>query len=292
MNVRIPSVLLGLGGKCLLSWTLIILQRQHIFGSFLGVFTVSLAAVDTTLALSLTAVYVHGDGSVWFLGLRVTTYHICFLVQVLGQLYDVLHWPTVALAGLDHLLTVARRVRASSAGARCLAYLLVTALYWYLAFFYVFLWSDFIPIMDEVSPRQIHQCWVAQTSQVLYIVMFLLLTLGCFVLHAWCRTKFIKNAPLKDQIVNQTGSDCRRHVVQQAMHTFLSKWALFLLLLFLLQLLPVGNPAYLSMNAAWICFLNSLLIAVILCGVCPAKDSVSLPPDSFCEWRTEKDSSK
>lgn len=285
MNISVPSVVLGLGGKCLLSWTLIILQRQHICRSFLGVFTISLAAVDSALALSFTALYIHSDGSVWLLGLRVTRYHICLLVQILGQVYNVLHWPTTALAGVDHLLTLTQRVKGSSARLRCLAYLLVTALHWYLAIVYVFLWSDFIPVMEDVSHHQIRQCWVAQTSQILYIAAFLLLTLGCFALDSWCRTKLLKNASLKDQIVNPSGTHSRRHVVHQATHTFLTTWILFLLLLVALLLLPVVIPAYLSMNAAWICFLNSLLIAVTLCGVCPAKDSVSLPPDSFCDWR-------
>lgn len=285
MNISFPSVLLGLGGKCLLSWALIFLQRRHVFRSFLGVFTLSLAAVDTTLALSFTTLYIHGDGSAWLLGLKVTTYHICVLVQILGQVCNVLHWPTVASAGLDHLLTVTQRVKASSTRARCLAYLLVAALHWCLAIVYVFLWSDFIPVIEDVSSHQIRQCWVAQTSQILYIVVFLLLTLGFFALDSWCRTKIFKNASLQEEIFSQTHS--RRNLVHQATETFLTKWALFLLLLVMVHLSPVGMPAYLSMNAAWICFLNSLLIAVVLCGVCPAKGSVSLPPDSFCEWRAE-----
>lgn len=289
MNISFPSVLLGLGGKCLLSLTLIFLQRRHIFRSFLGVFTISLAAVDTTLSLSFTALYIHGEGPGWPLGLRLTRYHICVLVQILGQVCDVLHWPTVALAGLDHLLTVTGRGKASWARARCLAYLLVAALHWCAAIFYVFLWSDFIPVMEDVSPHQIRQCWVEQTSQILYIVVFLLLTLGCFVLDSWCRIKIFKNASPHDEIVSQSGTHSRRHLIHQATGTFFTRWAPFLFLLVMLPLLHVGMPAYLSMNAAWICFLNSLLIAVVLCGVCPAKDFASPLPDSFCEWRTEQD---
>lgn len=288
MNSSVPSVLLGLGGKCLLSWALIFLQRRHIFGSFLGVFTISLAAVDTALALSFTAVNILCDGSGWLQGLRINRYHICLLVQILGRICDVLHWPTVAFAGLDHLLTVTQRVWASSARARRLAYLLVASLHWCLAIFYVFLWSDFIPVMEDVSPHQIHQCWVTQTSQVLYIVAFLLLTLGCFALDSWCRTKAFKSALLQEQIASRGGGHSRRHLIHQAIETFFTKWIPFLLLVVVLQLLPVGMPAYLSMNAAWICFLNSFLIAVVVCGVCPAKDFVCLPPDSFCEWRIEQ----
>lgn len=289
MNVSVPSVLLGLGGKCLLSWTLIFLQRRHVFRSFLGVFTISLAAVDTTVAFAFLCPYINGDGSGRLLGLRVTRYHICLLVQILGQVCDVLHWPIVALAGLDHLLTVTQRGKASSATLRLLTYLLMAAVQWCLAAFYVFLWSDFIPVMEDVSPHQIRRCWVAQTSQILYIVLFLLLTLGCFALDSWCRTKIFKNKSPQDQIVSQSGSQSKKRLVHQATETFFTKWAPFLFLLVILQLLPVGMPAYLGMNAAWICFLNSLLIAVVLCGMCPAKDFVSLPPDSFCEWRTEQE---
>lgn len=285
MNISVPSLLLSLGGKCLLGWTLIFLQRGHVFRSFLGVFAMSLAAVDTTLALAFAAVLIHTDGTWWLLGLRFNRYHICLLVQILDRVCDVLHWPIVTSAGLDHLLTVTRRVRASLARARCLAYPLVACLHWCLAIFFVFLWSDFVPVVEDVSPHQIRQCWVTQTSQVLYIVVFLLLTLGCFALDSWRRWKVFRSPSLQDQIISQVGDDYRRHVVHQAIGTFFTKWFPFLLLLVVLQLSPVGMPAFLSMNAAWIFFLNSFLTAVIVCGVCPARDSVSFPPDSFCEWR-------
>lgn len=285
MNISILSLQLGLGGKCLLDWALVFLQRNHILRSFLGVFSVSLAVTDTVLTLSVTTVHVNGDGSVWLLGLKMTRHHTCLLVQILGRVYDAVQWPVVALAGLDHLLTITQRVKPSCGRVRWLVYLLVTTLLWHLAAVYVFLLSDFTPVLEDVSHLQIYQCWVARTSHVLQVVTLLLLTLGCFIVQSWSRTKLLRNTALKDQ----SGAHSRRSVVYQAAQTFLTTWALFLLLLAVLLLLPVGIPAHLGMNAAWICFLNSLLIAIVLCGVCPgvqlAKGSASVPPDSFCEWR-------
>lgn len=286
MNISIPSLQLSLGGKCLLDWALVFLQRNHILRSFLGVFSVSLAVADTALTLSVTTVHINGDGSVWLLGSKMTGHHICLLVQILGQVYDALQWPVVVLAGLDHLLTITQGGKPSCGRVRWFVYLLVTALLWHLAAAYVFLLSDFTPVLEDVSHLQIHQCWVARTSHIPQVVTLLLLTLGCFVVQSWCRTKLLHNTALKDQ----SGARSRRNVVYQAAGTFLTTWALFLLLLAVLLLLPpVAIPAHLGMNAAWICFLNSLLIAVVLCGVCPgvqlAKGSASVPPDSFCEWR-------
>lgn len=290
MNISIPSILLGLGGKSLLNWALVFLQRNHICKSFLGVFSVSLAVVDTTLTLSVTTLHVHADGHVFLLGMKLTRYHVCLLVQVLGQVYSTLQWPVVVLAGLDHTCTVTQRLQPTTARTRWIVCLLVTGLLWSLTALYVFLLSDFIPVLEDVSHYQVHQCWVFHTSQIPQVAMSLLLTLGCAALHAGWSTRLLKNRPLKDQTTEQSRTRSRGHVVHQTMRIFLNTWALFLFfLLAVLLLLPVGIPAYLGLNIAWLCFLNSLLIAVVLCAVCPAsliaQGLAAVPPDSFCEWR-------
>ncbi|XP_044076976.1 probable G-protein coupled receptor 160 [Siniperca chuatsi] len=289
MNISIPSILLGLGGKCLFNWTLVFFQRNHICKSFLGVFSVSLAVVDTTLTLSVTTLHIHADGYILLLGSKLTMYHVCLLVQILGQVYSALQWPLVVLAGLDHFCTVTRRLQPTTARARWIVCLFVTGLLWFLTALYVFLLSDFIPVLEDVSYNQIHQCWVFHTSQNLQVAMLLLLTLGCVTLHAGWSTQLLKNPPLKDQITDRSRTHSRGSVVHQTVTMFLSTWALFLFFLAVLLLLPVGIPAYLGLNIAWLCFLNSLLIAVILCAVCPASQQAqglaAVPPDSFCEWR-------
>lgn len=55
------------------------------------VFSVSLAVVDTTLTLFT----IHGGGSAHLLGMLLTRYHVCVLVQILGQVYSALQWPVV-----------------------------------------------------------------------------------------------------------------------------------------------------------------------------------------------------
>ncbi|XP_039672349.1 probable G-protein coupled receptor 160 [Perca fluviatilis] len=285
--MSIPSILLGLGGKCLLNWALVFLQRNHTCKSFLWVFSVSLAVVDSILTLSVTTLHVHADEYALLLGLKLTRYHVCLLVQILGQVYSALQWPVVVVAGLDHFFTVTRRLQPTTAIARWIVCLLVTGFLWYLTALYVFLLSDFIPVMEDVSYYQIHQCWVFHTTQILQVAMFLLLTLGCAALRAGCSTRSFKNPPLRDQITESIHS--RTSVVHQALHIFLNTWALFLGFLAALLLLPVGIPAYLGLNIAWLCFLNSLLITVVLCAVCPgsqlAQGLAAVPPDSFCEWR-------
>ncbi|XP_034064654.1 probable G-protein coupled receptor 160 [Gymnodraco acuticeps] len=280
MNIPIASILRGLGGKCVLNWALVFFQRKHICRSFLGVFSVSLAVVDTLLTLSVTALHLQAEGHL--LGLNLTRYHVCLLVQILGEVYSALQWPVVIVAGLDHFFCVTRRWQASSRLS-----LFGSGLLWILSALYVFLLSDFRPIMEEVFHIQIHQCWVFHTSQILHIATSLLLILGCAALHAGRLT--LKHPPLKDQITDQSRAHSRINFVLQTLHIFLNTWALLLVILAVLLLLPVGIPAYLGLNSAWLCFLNSLLIAVVLCAVCPASQLGQgggvVPTDSFCEWR-------
>uniref|UniRef100_UPI0037E70440 probable G-protein coupled receptor 160 n=1 Tax=Semicossyphus pulcher TaxID=241346 RepID=UPI0037E70440 len=284
MNISIPSILLSLGGKCLLNWTLVFIQRKHICKSFMGVFSVSLAVVDTILALFVTTIHLHTDGYIILLGLKLTRFHVCLLVQIVGQVYSSLQWPVVVLAGLDHFCTHTRRLQPCTSRTRWVVCLFVTSLLWNLAALYVFLLSDFSPVLEDVPYNQIQRCWVFHTSQILQVAMLLLLTLGCAALYAGCHTRLSK-----DQITHQRCCLPEKDVVYQAIHIFLNTWALFLFLLAVLLLVPVGIPTYLDLNVAWLCFLNSLLIAVILCAVCPASQLAqglaAVPPDSFCEWR-------
>ncbi|XP_070700883.1 probable G-protein coupled receptor 160 [Pempheris klunzingeri] len=287
MNVSIPSILLGLGGKCLLNWTLVFLQSNHICKSFLGVFSMSLAVVDTAQTLVVSTLHIHADGYVLLLDFMLTRYHICLLVQILGQVYSVLQWPVVVVAALDHFCTVMWRLQPTTARARVIVCVFVTGLLWYLTAVYVLLLSDFTPVLEDDSYNQIHRCWVFHTSQILQVSTCLLLTLGCAALHAGSNTQLLKNPPLNVQTTDQTHS--RRNVVHQAMHIFLNSWALSLVFLAVLLLLPMGIPAYLGLNVAWLCFLNSLLITVVLCAACPASQLAqglaAVPPDSFCKWR-------
>lgn len=264
------------------------LQRSHICKSFLGVFSVSLAVVDTTLTISVTTLHVHADGCV-LLGMQMTRYHICLLVQILGQVYSTLQWPVVVLAGFDHFCSITRRLHPTTTRARLFVCLFVTVTLWFLTALYVFLLSNFIPVLEDVSHNEIHQCWVFNSSQILQVAIFLLLTLGCASFHVKFSTGSLKNPPAKDKITHSSRAHSRGSIVHQTVHMFLNTWALFLVFLAVLHLLPVGIPAYLGLNTAWLCFLNSLLIAVVLCVVNPAsrlaKGLASVPPDSFCEWR-------
>lgn len=277
MNISITSILLSLGGNCLINWALVFFQRQHICKSFMGVFAVSLAVVDTTLTLSVATLHIHPDGQVFLLGLKLTRYHICLLVQIVGQVYSALQWPVVVLAGVDHLCTVTRRLQPNNARFRWFVFLFVTFLLWYFSAFYVFLMSDFIPALEDVDSSQIHQCRV-YSCDIVQVALFFLLALCCAVVHAGC------SRPLK-----QSRSDSSRSVVHQALYIFLHTWSIFLFFQFLLLLLPVGLPAYLGLNTGWLYFFNSLLIALVLCVVCPASQLAqglaAVPPDSFCEWR-------
>lgn len=287
MELPILSILLSLGVQSGLNWTLVFFQRNHISKSFLGVFIVSLAIVDTTLTLCVGALY-SANGSLTLLGLKFTRFHVCLLVQILGQVYSSFHGPVLCLAALDHFSTITQRGHPSSARARWLVYLALTIIMWFAVFFYVFLLSDFVPVLEDVPHSQIHQCWVFHTSQILQVAMFAL-AVGFVVVRLGHSAGLLRDPPSEEKTRAEKGSHCRRSLIHQTTEILLSTWTPFLLLLAVLLLFPVGIPAHLSLNGAWISFLNSLLIAVALCAVRPvtrsAQDLDAVPPDSFCEWR-------
>lgn len=301
MHISIPSILLALGGKCLLNWVLVLSQKKrHVCRGFMGVFGVSLALVDTVLTLTLTALHVQADGRL--LGVRLTRHHVCLLAQIVGQIYGTLQWPVVVLGFLDCYVTVSGRGTPTTAtittsGVRKVAAaVLFTALLWCAATFYVFLLSDFNPVLGEEPPYQLHQCWVFHSSQALHVGMVIILAVACALvyLHAERRRTARRPGPWllspRDPPREMDGGALsRRDVVQQALTTLLHAWAPFLVLLVALLLLPVEIPGYLSLNVPWLCFLNSVLTAVVLSASCPAsrlaQGLAAFPLDSFCDWR-------
>lgn len=287
MELPILSILLSLGVQSGLNWTLVFFQRNYISKSFLGVFIVSLAIVDTTLTLCVGALY-STNGSLTLLSLKLTRFHVCLLVQIFGQVYSSLHGPVLCLAGLDHFSIVTQRGHPNSARTRWFVYLALTILMWFAAFFYVFLLSEFVAVLEDVPHSQIHQCWVFHTSQILQVAMFAL-AVGFVVVRLGHCAGLLRDPPSEDKIRAEKGSHCRRSVIHQTTEILLNTWTPFLLLLAVFLLFPIGIPAHHGLNGAWISFLNSLLIAVVLCAVHPftwsAQDLYAVPPDSFCEWR-------
>ncbi|XP_060939747.1 probable G-protein coupled receptor 160 [Limanda limanda] len=287
MNISILSILLGLAGKCLINWALVFRQRSHICRSFVGVFSVSLSVVDTAVTLIFATIHIHTDGPLFFLGLQLTRYHTCLLVQILGQVESLLQWPVVLVASLDHFCTVS--LPATSSGVKGIVHSFVTVLLWTLTVLYVFLLSDFNPVLEDLAYHQINQCWVFHTPQILQVVTLLSLTLACSVLHAVCSSTLLENPPEKNQITNQSRTPTRGNIVCQVLSIFLSTWAPLLIFLAVFLLLPVGIPSYLGLNVAWLCFLNSFLITLGLCVACPAprlaQGLAAVPADSVCEWR-------
>uniref|UniRef100_A0AAV2JXV2 Uncharacterized protein n=1 Tax=Knipowitschia caucasica TaxID=637954 RepID=A0AAV2JXV2_KNICA len=69
MSVPVPSLLLGLGGKCILNWALVFLQRDHIWSSFICVFSLSVSVIDTILTILVTSIHLLQDVNI--LGLRL-----------------------------------------------------------------------------------------------------------------------------------------------------------------------------------------------------------------------------
>lgn len=113
--------------------------------------------------------------------------------------------PAVACCGLSWFVT--QRVQPAIPRARWFSYLFATTFLRSLTTLYIFLLSDFSPVIDGVPYRQIHQCWVFHTSQVQQIAMLFLLTQVRITVHAGSSTQLLKkNPPLKQQITKPTES--------------------------------------------------------------------------------------
>lgn len=291
MDVHIPSILLGLGVKCLLSWALVLIQRNHTsHRSFLGLFCMSLALVDTLLALSLSALHLQGD--VTLLGLRLTRHHVCLLVQIACHTYSVLHWPVLVVTGLDHYLTLSPS-STSANWAQKIPYTVSVGLLWTLALLYVSLAPGIHPVLGNEPHHLLRKCWVfSSSSQISQVAMVLFLTVGCAML--WVHTGFATPSsrgtrPLSWMRVDtrQTDIESRKDIVRQTLWIFLNTWIFFLVFLVFCLVLPVGIPAYLGMNVPWLCFLDSFLIGVVLCIRRSPPQLQKLGPattDIFCDW--------
>lgn len=269
MYISSTHVLLTLGGKCLLNWVTLFLQKGQICSSFLGVFSVSLAVVDTLLTFSVAKIYTHGDEFVVLFGYLMTKYDPCLLLQLTGHISRAQQWPVFLVASVDRLCLVTQRLQAFIFRPTWLFYTSVTLSMWFLTALYLLLLYDFVP---DVSKRDTLRCRVFFSSQILHITLLLLLILTCATL-----VSLSKPLP-RSQTKEQRQTLCRPFV-QQTLQKFLHTWTPFLVFLAMLLCLPVGIPSYLDLNAVWLCFLNSLLVAIVLCAVCPSSPALQDLPE-------------
>lgn len=291
MNIGLPALLFGLGGKCLLNWALILLQKNHIWRSFVCVFSLSLAFVDTILTLAVTFIHLQGDANI--LGLRITRYHFCLLVQILGYIYSSQHYSLLIITTLEHLYIVLRRLRHSIWKPTWAFQLFLTISVWVLSTFFVMKLSNVRPYLENVAHFQINQCWISSSS----VISELAIVLSCLSLlwilwHLLTSIIQLARNPHSNYLtILQSQIRPKLLFVAKVGRIFLDTWALFLLYLFFHIVTPVEMPSHLGLNCAWLCFANSLLVAVALCAVSPtselAQGLAAVPPDSFCDWKKE-----
>ncbi|XP_037538286.1 probable G-protein coupled receptor 160 [Nematolebias whitei] len=277
MYVSSTHILLTLGGKCLLNWVTLFLQKGQICRSFLGVFSLSLAVVDTLLTFSIAKIYTHGDEFVVLFGYLMTKYDPCLLLQLMGHISRVLQWPVFLVASVHHLCTVTQRLQAYIFRPTWLFYTSVTISVWFLTALYFLLLYDFVP---DISNGDTLRCRVFFSSQILHLTLLLLLILACATLFP-----LIKSLP-RSQTTDQRQTLCRTFV-QQTLQKFLHTWTPFLVFLAVFLCHPVGIPSYLDLNVVWLCFLNSLLVAIVLCVACPSSPALQglpKPGGGFSDW--------
>nr|XP_006637859.1 PREDICTED: probable G-protein coupled receptor 160 [Lepisosteus oculatus]XP_015216672.1 PREDICTED: probable G-protein coupled receptor 160 [Lepisosteus oculatus] len=291
----ISSLLLVLGGKSLLNWAIVGLQKQHMSRSFLGFFCVSLTVIDTLLFLLFSLIYCLEDFC--FLGFRLTKYHICLLVQIACYTYGILHWPVFILAGLDYYWTLPRPGQTHWAWK--LAYGVAVFVVWILALLYVFCSSVFYPEVDDSFHLLLYECFISTSTQCFSLSLGLLCLLCCILVY--CLPEFVisyktvKYMTWTGQPISNLPETMARGVRQSKKHVlgkltvcFLSTWTPFVCLQVVIVLLGAEIPAYLDMNVPWLCFLNSFLIGGVYWSQYQVfKDQKSLSfPDGFCSWNS------
>uniref|UniRef100_A0A8C6UXU5 Uncharacterized protein n=1 Tax=Neogobius melanostomus TaxID=47308 RepID=A0A8C6UXU5_9GOBI len=290
MSIPIPGMLFGLGGKCILNWALVVLQRDHIWRSFVCVFSLSLAIIDTVLTLTVTFIHLQGDSNL--LGWRLTRYHVCLLVQILGYIYSAQHSGVVIVTVLEHLYVISRRLRHNISKSTWTFQLFLTLLIWFYSIFYVFKLSNVQPYLEDLAHFQIHHCWTSSSS----VISELAVLTGCLCLTLiLCHSKYLiqlaRNPHSNNSMTLKSQIQPRLIFITKVARMFFHTWALLLLFLFFQVVIPVKMPSHLGLNCAWLCFLNSLLIAAGLCVVNPAPELgqglAAVPPDSICDWKTE-----
>lgn len=274
MNTSIFSILLGLGGKCLLNWTIVLLQRKYILHSFIGIFSLSLTLIDTLMTLSVTTLHIQGDARL--MGVRLTRHHVCMTLQIVGQTYNALHWPVLVLAGLDHYWALSQRLESVSIRAAQLICLVAVSVLWTGAVRYVFLFSGFFPALGEENTYLLHQCRLFSSSRIL-VTMVLYLTAVCAVLYVMFFMLRGRDSRQFTRNLMKTQIEIQSERFQQVHGMWLGNWAFLLLFICVCLMLPLEIPAHLGLNVPWLCFLNSFLIGVALCLGGPVSQSTQTP---------------
>lgn len=291
MSIPVPCVLYGLGVKCVLNWALILFQREHVWSSFVCVFGLSLAAVDSALTLAVTLVHLRGDADV--LGLRVTRYHVCLLVQVLGHVYSAQHLSVLAITALEHSYTVLRRLRCDLWTPTWIFQLFLTALVWFFSVLFVFKLANVQPYLEDVAYFQIHHCWTSSSNVISELAVVISCLCLCWIVFfsLKCLVQIVKNPCSNPLLTVKIQIRLKLMFMTKVARIFCGTWAPFLAFPLLQAALPM--PSHLGLNCAWLCFLNSVLAAAALCAGSSASElarsrgSAALPPDSFCDWTAE-----
>lgn len=277
MDTFFLSLLLSLWWKTFINWVVVTVQRHYMIRSFSGFFCISLALLDSFFSFTITAIYYLEDFNIS--GWRVTRYHACLLVQIACSVCGVLHWPVFLLGVLDHFWTLSP-IPSHVSWAQKLTYTTGACLLWILAACYVF----WVPDVDLSLGDDRNQCDLSSTSQSVQVLGVLLLTVTCVILYSF--TPCVKpRVPVFQHSTWGTQQSCFL-VLRQIMYTFLNTWASFIILMLALPFLQMELNAYLEMNSVWLCFLNSFLVAMALCGrsfVFDSKNSNTVT-DGFCSW--------
>ncbi|KAI4881659.1 hypothetical protein NFI96_008817 [Prochilodus magdalenae] len=273
MEVSIPTLLLLLWLKALLNWLVVLIQWPHMVRTFSGFFCISLALMDTFLDVMVTQIFLLEDFSIS--GMRFTKYHICLLVQVVGFICGVLHWPAFILIGVDTYSTASTMEEVR--WPRKLAYFWGTVLLWVPATLYIFWRPDSSPIMEDLLQEQ---CELTSRSQSIQVAAVLLLALAAVLLYT----------SVPDEMGRWFQSRAR---LRRSAGAFLSTWSSFLVLLAFLVGFQVEIPCYLDMNVPWLCLLHSFHITLTLkscsCLWCSQKEgkNTERAADSACVWDWE-----
>uniref|UniRef100_A0A8C5N4X8 G-protein coupled receptors family 1 profile domain-containing protein n=1 Tax=Leptobrachium leishanense TaxID=445787 RepID=A0A8C5N4X8_9ANUR len=285
-------LILILTGKIMMNTFIFGARTTNYSSSFMGYFCLSLAFADFALLISISSIHYFQDFAIW--GIRITTYHICLLTQIISHTYGILHYPVFIVCGLDCYLMIVRSV---SLPRLCTGFLYAATmlLLWTMAFIYTLnspaglFTSDTGVISNQCTFYISYQSFFL--SAVIVIGIFLVLAICFFELVEFIKSMKITSYAEKTVILFSYANEWPIRGTKRLMTTlllsFLGTWLPFVILQMIILLSCAHIPGYMDLNVPWLYFINSLLIGICYGIKYPTLKLTekTLLLDPFIEWK-------
>ncbi|KAM6222869.1 putative G-protein coupled receptor 160 [Rhynchocyon petersi] len=282
-------------GKVLLNILTLGMRRKNSCQHFMEYFCISLVLTDLFLLISISVIACFRDFVL--LGIRFTQYHICLFTQIISLTYGLLHYPVFLIACLDYYLKFSKTI-ILPAKCKKLFYFFIIILIWTSVLAYVLVSPALYKSLNAhgTSPHQCPSYVSIQSSWLSFSMVVILFTV---LIASWSDVATMLRAVRITSYMNEailyfpfsSHSLCamksKKILLPKFTICFLGTWLPFVLLQIIILFFKVEIPAYIEMNAPWLYFINSFLIATFYWFNCHKLNlrDITLPVDPFVNWK-------